>query len=338
MSSLASHLKGGKQLLGKLPLITQLSARVWRFLGSNPGSYSLQGTNTYLVGTGSSRILIDTGEGKRDYLTTLKEGMRQAGCTSISQIVVSHWHHDHLGGVSSVLEDHGSNIPVLKYMPEELEASFGGEGTITPYEMWPKDKFTPVVDGEILTTAGATLKVLFTPGHANDHICLVLEEENSMFTADNVLGTGTSVFRNLHSYMNSLQRMKSFNPEKLYPGHGPVVEEGTSKIIEYISHRRQRIRGAVAVLETPPKDGETYWSLESLTRQIYQGLPENLVFPAMGNMYLVLEALSKDGIVHRVPHTSNDGSHKKVDPDSRWHLAVSSGQAFSIAENSASKL
>jgi glyoxylase-like metal-dependent hydrolase (beta-lactamase superfamily II) len=81
-------------------------------LGSNPGSYSLQGTNTYLVGTGSSRILIDTGEGKRDYLTTLKEGMRQAGCTSISQIVVSHWHHDHLGGVSSVLEDHGSNIPV----------------------------------------------------------------------------------------------------------------------------------------------------------------------------------------------------------------------------------
>lgn len=39
--------------------------------GFNPSKLTLQGTNTYLLGTSNNRILIDTAEGKPQYLEYL---------------------------------------------------------------------------------------------------------------------------------------------------------------------------------------------------------------------------------------------------------------------------
>lgn len=304
-------MKGGQQNLPAIPQIEVLSPLVTVVLGQNPSNFSLQGTNTYLVGRGDRKILIDAGQGEPAYLDTLAEAMDRCGCTGIEQIVITHWHHDHLGGVPSVQERFGPDIPVRKYMPEQAEATSGtGEGAIDPYSIWPREHFEPLRDGEVVVTEGASLKAIYTPGHANDHLAFVLEEEGSMFTADNVLGIGTAVFSDLGLYIDSLERMQSacsaldVSQEKavrLYTGHGPMIDDGVHALGEYIEHRMARVRQVCGLLTAG--GSAKSWTVEEVTRAVYAGadgrltIPERLVGPAMGVTNLVLKKLRDDGVV-----------------------------------------
>src|SRR5690606_4502136 len=109
----------------------------------------------------------------------LARAMARTGCEGLQEIVLTHGHLDHLGGVAQVIERFGP-VPVSK-LP------------------WPAfDAACPVPlqrlgDGDVVRTEGATLRAIHTPGHAPDHLCFVLEEEGAIFTGDNVLGVGTTV-------------------------------------------------------------------------------------------------------------------------------------------------
>ena len=64
-----------------------------------------KGTNTYLIGNGAKRILLDTGEkDNHDYLNCLKNYLHENGLL-ISTIIVSHWHPDHIGGLPNLVKN-----------------------------------------------------------------------------------------------------------------------------------------------------------------------------------------------------------------------------------------
>lgn len=297
---LVAHFKDGE--LPPVPVAARLSERVYVALGMNPSEFSLRGTNTYLVGTGSTRILIDTGDADfvSEYLPVLREALRDAGAVGLDQVVLTHWHRDHVGGVQAVLSEFGRNIPVRKFQPAEgpevVWSQAGSEGAFDAEAALSGCTVKPMLHGEVLRTEGATLRVLHTPGHANDHVVLLLEEEQAMFTGDNVLGTGTPVFRDLPLYLQSLRCMLAEKPWRLYTSHGPVVEDGHALIEEYILHRKSRVQQVYRVL-SGAREGRL--TAEEITRCIYTDHPEHLIGPATGNTVQALRVLQDEGMVKR---------------------------------------
>ncbi|KAL7941563.1 beta-lactamase-like protein [Trichoderma barbatum] len=214
----------------KLPILSDvddsISDCVVRFLGGNPGDMQLQGTNTYLVGTGNTRILIDTGEGLPQWAVNVTRYLEDHDI-SISHVLLTHWHGDHIGGVADLLA-HDPTIAVHKSHPNK------GQQAIT--------------NGQIFHTEGATLRAVLTPGHTADHTCFVLEEENALFTGDNVLGHGYSVAECLGEYTASLRLMANLDCAVGYPGHGAVIRDLPRKLATYIAQRDSREQQVYAAL------------------------------------------------------------------------------------------
>ena len=270
--------------LPELPPVKKISPRVVRVLGGNPSKFTLQGTNTYLVGTGAKRILIDTGQGIPVWAESLRKALRDESA-SIDQVILTHWHHDHTSGVKDVLKL-CSDAKVYKSRLDD------------------NAEFLDIQNGQRFQTEGATLKAFHCPGHTVDHMALVLEEEDAMFTGDNVLGHGTAVFEDLAAYMDSLERMQHQFWGRAYPGHGGVIENGKAKIKEYIEHRKLREKEALDLLKQKPDGSEEGWASMAMVKVIYKAYPEHLHGPAEGSLLHVLKKLEKDGRVQK----QSDGS------------------------------
>jgi ribonuclease/clavin/mitogillin len=266
-----------------LPEVERLSPAVIRILGGNPGKFTLQGTNTYLLGTGKRRILIDTGEGRPAWLASMKSVLTQEKAT-VETVLLSHWHPDHVGGIKDIL-------------------SMSPETTV--FKNDPESDQSAIVDGQEFSAEGITLKAVHTPGHTKDHMVFLLAEEDAMFTADNVLGQGTAVFEDLAVYLSSLEKMKTMFGGRAYPGHGPVLANGPGKIVEYIGHRKQREDQVLQTLRPSQGSGTPLAPME-MVKVIYREVPENLHSAACAGVLQVLKKLESEGKVSQM--------------DDRWRL------------------
>jgi glyoxylase-like metal-dependent hydrolase (beta-lactamase superfamily II) len=267
----------------QLPDVDVWSQRVVVALGQNPGVFTGPGTNTYLVGTGPKRILLDTGEGRPAYLDVLERACARAGVTGLQEIVLTHGHPDHMGGVPGVLERFGP-LRVSKLPWPGNDEKYACE-------------LTTIGDGAVVRTPGATLRAVHTPGHAQDHLCFVLEEEQALFSGDNVLGVGTTVIPaqggDLLDYMSSLGRLLEEAPRAIYPAHGPRIADGEAKLREYIAHRQERESQILEAL------GQGLSRIPDMVRRIYAAYPESLHGAAAMSVASHLRKLEREGRVAR---------------------------------------
>jgi len=278
-----------------IPKVSQLSSRVIRVLGCNPGYFTLQGTNTYIVGKGRSRLLIDCGEPDvPEYIETLKKVV-QENDISLSKIIITHWHPDHVGGTKDVLKEVADkDCKVYKYKD-------------TKHDPLYSDLFelNYLKNEDEVQVEGATIKMHHTPGHATDHLSIYLKEEDTLFSGDNVLGEGSVVFEDLLSYLQSLNKLIALNPKKLYPGHGPIVENPINKVKEYIDRRLAREKQIVNMLETT--DG--YMSAMDIVKATYEDLPHSLL---LGAEYSTTNHLKKLVAEKRVEILKTDGDLEDI--------------------------
>src|SRR5262249_42941371 len=134
-----------------MPDMAVWSPRVAVVLGQNPGPFTGPGTNTYLIGIGRRPLLLDTGQGVPQYLPLLERAARELReATELQEIVLTHGHADHMGGVESVRRRFGP-LTVSKKPWDKLD---GGLDVLR------------VDEGSELRTDGATLRAMWTPGHA----------------------------------------------------------------------------------------------------------------------------------------------------------------------------
>ncbi len=251
----------------KLPDYARYTPRVAFVLGQNPTMFTGPGTNTYLVGLGHRPLLLDTGAGVEIYPEMLTRGLAELSHSrELDKIVITHAHGDHIGGVRQVREKFGELEVMKKPWPGRDEIA---GAPITPLEHAAR-----------VSTEGATLQAVFTPGHAPDHLCYYLEEERALFTGDVVLGAGTTVIPDeggdLALYLDSLRRLLELDLETIYPAHGPVIRNPREKILEYIAHRELREHQVLAALRAGPLD------VAEIVKKIYTDVPEFL-HPAAAN-------------------------------------------------------
>ncbi len=234
----------------------------------NPGPFTLDGTRTWLLGQST---VIDPGPMIESHIRAIVEAMPR-----LETILLTHRHADHAPAAMPLREATGAKIvaPVGVLDDSAVDRRIAG--------------------GELLDMEDTRLEVVATPGHTQEHVCF-LTREGDLFSGDTVLGFGTTTIfppdGSMRDYLNSLRLLRSRNPRRVYPGHGPTREGATMLLDETIEHRLERESQVMSAME----HGAT--SIPQMRERIYAGLDERLRDAAEIQIHAHLVKLCQEGRV-----------------------------------------
>jgi glyoxylase-like metal-dependent hydrolase (beta-lactamase superfamily II) len=230
----------------------------------NPSLFTLQGTNTWLVGRGPCTV-IDPGPALPAHLERVLTAARDRG--GLGGIAVTHDHPDHADGVAALRAAAGGDVPVAAARLAGADVRLGDGDTFGP------------------------LRAVATPGHAPDHLAFV--SGRALFSGDAVLGHGSVfVFPDpgaLRGYLAALERLEGLALDVICPGHGPLVLDPAAKLREYREHRLDRERRLLAALEAGVR------SVDELLAQAWPDADPALRLPATVTLAAHLDKLDEEG-------------------------------------------
>ncbi len=276
-----------------------LLRNVQRLTCGNPGVMTGPGTNSYLVGDPSSgHIAIDPGPNAPEHLERL---WRAAG-GRITAIVCTHSHADHSPGarpLADMVERAGQPRPPV--------LGLASRPTARPASAFTPDR--PLADGERLVLHGRspdgtplthTLHAIHTPGHAANHVCLVLEEDGLLFSGDHVLNGSTTVVDppdgDMGDYLDSLDRLTAacatYGIAHILPAHGYVLGDAPGAIARLKQHRLAREAKVLAAMRARP-DG----SMQDWVELAYDDVPPRMWPVAQRSLLAHVQRIQQVGMV-----------------------------------------
>lgn len=268
--------------------VEETAPGVRRVLCNNPSAFTFRGTNTYIIGRGRVAVL-DPGPEDAAHLAAILAATRGE---AITHVIASHTHRDHSPGAAALVAATGAGT--WGFGPHVTPPEAGGEGGDHGFR--PENT---VADGGIIEGEGWRLEALHTPGHCANHLCLAMDGNGVLFSADHVMSWSTSVVSppdgDMADYMRSLERVMAREDRLLLPGHGPAITDPKPFLAALHAHRAER---EAKVLTALRQAGTA--TAEALVGPVYGPLDPRLVKPAGRSLLSHLIKLEQEGAVRRV--------------------------------------
>lgn len=244
----------------------------------NPGAFTLDGTRTYLL---AGSTVLDPGPDIASHIEAILEAQPH-----IETILITHRHSDHAPAAVPLKRRTGAKILAPRGVLDDAVVDRRLEG------------------GETFTIDGTAVEAIATPGHTSEHLCY-LTGDGDLFTGDTILGSGTTAIfppdGDMADYIASLRTLRSRQPKRIHPAHGPTREPAVPLIDEYIAHRLERERQVVDAIA----DGAA--TVSDMRLRIYPDLDPRLHGAAEIQMTAHLMKLQQE--------------RRVVERDGRWSIS-----------------